>query len=336
MARPRTKNTGLPSYCYRDKRGKLYMLHPAGLGENGKPKFERRTYGDLEGLLAAWRVTYGEAAQTGGDTVGDWLDALLAHSLGRARDGELAESTCKDYQRRIASLRPVWAAVRTDDVDVPMLYRWRDARGQQGKVQANRERTCLYEAFQLAVRRGRLESNPVRFLEPFKEKPRNRYVTDADFTAVYRHASPIVRAGMLLAAVTGLRQGDLLRIRRADFGEDGLTVQTRKTGAGLVIGWSEGLRRAVIEAVETREFVPLVLLATQDGRPYTGDGFRTLWHRAMEKALEAEPGLKRFTFNDLRAKAGSDGRDWRLLGHMDQRTFERVYNRLPRKVAAAR
>lgn len=336
MGRPRSNHTGLPSYCYRDKRGKLYMLHPAGAGADGKSRLRRVTYTDLDSLLAAWRVTYGEAAKSGGDTVGDWLDALLVDIQDRVKASELAASTASDYQRRIKSLRLVWEKVQLDDVDVPMLYRWRDARGEQGKVQANRERTCLFEAFKLAVRAGRLPDNTVRFLEPFQEKPRDRYVTDGDFNAVYQHASPIVRAGMLLAAVTGLRQGDLLKIRRSDFTDAGLTVRTSKTGAGLVIGWSDGLRLAVIEAVGTREFIPLVLLATQDGKPYTGSGFRTLWHRAMVGALKETPGLKRYTFNDLRAKAGSDGRDWQLLGHMDRRTFERVYNRLPRKVAPAR
>lgn len=336
MGRPRSKHTGLPSYCYRDKRGKLYMLHPAGIGGDGKVRHRRVTYGDLEGLLAAWRITYGDAAQTGGDTVGDWLDALLVDVQDRVKTGDLSEGTGADYPRRIRNLRIVWGAVKLDDVDVPMLYRWRDARGENGRVQANRERSCLFEAFKLAVKRGRLKDNPVQFLEPFREKPRDRYVTDAEFNAVYQHATPIVRAAMLLAAVTGLRQGDLLRIRRSDFGPDGLTIKTNKTGAGLVIGWSDGLRMAVVEAVETREFIPLVLLATEEGRKYTGDGFRTLWHRARERAKQADPKLRNFTFNDLRAKAGSDGRDWQLLGHMDRKTFERVYNRLPRKVTAAR
>lgn len=337
MARPRSKITGLPSYCYRDaKNGKLYMLQPNGLDANGKPRMRRQTFADLDGLLAAWRTTWGEAAREGGVYVGDLLDGYLSDVLGRVKAKELAASTGKDYQRRITSLRPIWATVRIDDVDVPMLYRWRDAQGQNGKVQTNRERTCLYEAFKLAVNRGLLRENPVRYLDPFKEKPRDRYVTDAEFTLVYEKATPIVQAGMLLAAVTGLRQGDLLRVRRSDFGDKGLTVRTSKTGAGLVIGWSEGLKRAVLAAVGARDFVPMILLSTEEGKPYTGDGFRTLWHRAMVAARAANPGLPRFTFNDLRAKAGSDGRDWKLLGHMDQRTFERIYNRLPRQVSPAR
>ena len=138
------------------------------------------------------------------------------------------------------------------------------------------------------------------------------------------------------SAVTGLRQGDILRLRRADFTEAGLSVRTGKTGKTLEFGWSEGLRRAVLVAVGARDFIPLMLLSTQTGEPYTSDGFRTLWHKAMKAARATRPAMPRWTFHDLRAKAGSESRDWRLLGHMDQRTFERVYNRLPRRVSPTR
>jgi integrase len=336
MPRPRKRQTGLPSYCYRDRNGRLYMLHPAGRKNDGSLRLRRVTYADLDALLAAWRVTWGEAAQEGGQTVGALLDAFLAGLGERVKRGELSATTKADYSRCVMGLRPVWAAVRIEDVDVPMLYRWRDARGEQSRTRANRERTVLVEAFKPAVRDGRMRDNPVRFLEPFTEKPRTRYVTDAEFMAVYALAAPVVQAAMLLAAVTGLRQGDILRLRRSDFGDDGLRVQTRKTGKGLAFGWSEGLRRAVLVAVGARAFVPMHLIATETGKPYTSDGFRSLWHKAMTAAREAHPTMPRWTFNDLRAKAGSESIDWRILGHLDQRTFERIYNRLPRKVAPTR
>jgi integrase len=327
MSRPRKRQTGLPSYCYRDARnGKLFMLRP----ENGK--LRRVTFDSLDALLPAWRDTWGEAAKHGASTLGHLLDAFTAETVARKASGDLSKTTADDYARCVASLRPVWERVRIEDVDVPMLYRWRDARGELSKTRANRERTVLQEAFKLAIRRGLTKENPAALLQPFKEKPRTRYVTDAEFTAVYNVAPAIVQAAMLLAAVTGLRQGDILRLRRADFAEDGLSVRTGKTGKVLHFGWSEGLRRAVLVAVGARDFIPLNLLAQSDGTPYTSDGFRTAWHRAMVKAALPET----FTFHDLRAKAGSESRDWRLLGHMDQRTFERVYNRLPRKVTPTR
>ena len=331
MPRPRRHHTGLPSYCYRDRRnGRLFMLTP----EDGKLK--RRTFATLDALLAAWRVTWGDAAQEGMRTVGDLLDAFLAESMKRSGAGEISQGTAKDYAKCVKALRPAWGAVRLDDVDVPMLYRWRDARGDTSKVRANRERTALMEAFKLAIRRGLIRENPVQHVAPFKEKPRTRYVTDAEFMAVYGVAPPIVQAAMLMAAVTGLRQGDILRLKRADFTEAGLTVATGKTGKVLTFGWSEGLRRAVLAAVGARDFVPMILLSTQRGAPYTSDGFRTIWHKAMTAARVADPTLEPFTFHDLRAKAGSESRDWRLLGHMDRRTFERVYNRLPRQVSPTR
>lgn len=46
--------------------------------------------------------------------------------------------------------------------------------------------------------------------------------------------------------------------------------------------------------------------------------------------------MRWFASHGIPAELGADGRDWRLLGHLDQRTFERVYNRMPRKVTPAR
>lgn len=232
------------------------------------------------------------------------------------------------------SLRPVWAGVRIGDADAPAIHKWHDARGEQSRTRANRERTVLFEAFRLGIKRGHARGNPVEYVDPHRETPRDRYVSDAEFMAVYNKATPIVQAAMLLAAVTGLRQGDLLRLRRADFTDAGLTVKTRKTGQPLVFAWTEGLRRAVMAAVDARDFIPLVLLSTENGKPYTSSGFRSLWHKAIVDAIPDK--AKRFTFNDLRAKAGSESRDWKLLGHLDQRTFERVYMRLPRQVTPTR
>lgn len=334
MPRPRKRHTGLPSYCYiRPDTGAYYLLKPAPGGKLRKVYYGR----DLDALLADWRATWGARALTERPTtMGDLFDALLVRLAERRTADELSPTTQHDYERCIASLRPVWERVRVIDVDPPMLYAWRDARGRQSRTRCNRERTVLSEAFKLAIEKGVRSDNPVEHLKPFREKPRTRFVSDADFAAVTKHAPPVVQAAMLLAAITGLRQGDILRIRRNDFSEDGLTVQTRKTGKAMVFGWSEGLKLAVTVAVGAREFVPMVLLATEEGRPYTGDGFRTLWQRAITRALEAGDLKERYTFNDLRAKAGSESRDWRLLGHLDQRTFERVYNRLPRRVQPTR
>lgn len=77
-------------------------------------------------------------------------------------------------------------------------------------------------------------------------------------------------------------------------------------------------------------------LRRRDGRPYTSDGFRRLWHKAMRKVLAAYSDLARFTFHDLRAKAATDGEDWQLLGQLDQKTHSRIYDRKAKTVRPAR
>ena len=57
-----------------------------------------------------------------------------------------------------------------------------------------------------------------------------------------------------------------------------------------------------------------------------------MWRRVMDKALERGHLTERFTFHDLRGKAGSDSEDGGLLGHEDRRTLMRHYQRKPVKV----
>lgn len=343
MGRPRTKQTGLPSYCYRKPGGSYYLKKPGPGGvlvnvSHGK---------NLDMLLADWRATWG--AQALGERprlMGGLFDAYIVKLAERLVAEEISQTTVDDYHRCIGGphgLRAVWGQVRILDVDPPSLAAWQTARGKDSRRRCNLERTVLSECFKLAILLGSAKANPVDHLKPFQEKPRTRYVTDGEFSAVFTVAPAIVRAAMVMAAITGLRQGDILRLRRADFGPDGLVVQTRKTSQPLSFAWTEGLKQAVLLAVGARDFIPLVLLATDEGKPYTSTGFRTAWYRAMvaaqdasRPAPDASPRLKRFTFNDLRAKAGSESRDWKLLGHLDQRTFERVYNRLPRQVRPTR
>lgn len=334
MGRPRSNHTGLPSYAYvRADTGAYYLMKPTPDGKLRKAYHGR----DLDALLADWRATWGPRALADRPRMmSDLLDLLLVRLSERLTAKELATTTLKDYERCIKSLRPVWERVAIEDVDPPMLYAWKDARGKQSRTRCNRERTVLSEAFKLAIEKGVRSENPVQHLKPFKEKPRERYVTDAEFNAVAKHAAPIVQAAMLLAAITGLRQGDILRIRRSDFSDRGLTVPTRKTSQPLEFPWTVGLKLAVTSAAGARDFVPMALLSTEDGSAYTSSGFRSMWHRAMVAAFASGDLKKRYTFNDLRAKAGSESRDWRLLGHLDQRTFERVYNRLPRRVSPTR
>lgn len=245
-----------------------------------------------------------------------------------------AKRTQQDNLRELALLRQAFGHMHPHQVKPRHIYAYMDAR--QAPVRANREKALLSHVFRHAIQWGIVESNPCRFVSGASEKPRTRYVTDVEFWSVYELAPPAVACAMRLALLTGLRQGDVLRLRYSDYTDDGLEVTTSKTGKRLLFESTPELSAAVDEAKALRPAGKLVthLVCTRDGLPYAGEGFKTAWQRVMRKHVAA--GGSRFTFHDIRAKAGSDSEDERLLGHQDTRTLRRHYQRRPVKVTPLR
>ncbi len=99
--------------------------------------------------------------------------------------------------------------------------------------------------------------------------------------------------------------------------------------------WSPALQKAYGRAIRLYEVPRIHILSTRLGGPYTGNGFRTIWCRAMDRAVERY-GIDRFQFQDIRAKAATDGDDWRLLVHATRKMHDKVYNRKARPVKPVR
>jgi len=106
-----------------------------------------------------------------------------------------------------------------------------------------------------------------------------------------------------------------------------------RTKKALRFPWSPGIRLAYKLAAHKIASFDGFWPTTTRGTPYTEDRLRTMWSRARDRALKERPSL---TFHDLRAKAGTDGDDWHLLGHLDQKTHSHAYDRKPRTVKPAR
>lgn len=163
-------------------------------------------------------------------------------------------------------------------------------------------------------------------------------MTDDEFLAVYECASPIVQLLMGLAYITGQREGDLLKLRRDAITPQGLMVRQGKTSRKLLISWSP----AVTWLIELAGNLPeqgkasLYIACQRNGQPYSESGFQTAWQKHIRKCFKDGLVAERFTFHDLRAKAASDGKDGRLLGHLDPRTLRKHYIRKPEVVAPVR
>lgn len=289
------------------------------------------------------------------------FDKFLQESLPA-----LADRTQSDYRKYIERLRPVFTPFAPREVTAGDLFDVRRTIADvSGPVQANRHVSCLSAVFREAVGWKAVERNPCKELKRLHEPRRDRYVDDAEFSAVYTLASPVLQCLMDLATITGQREGDLLRLPNRDpktYTEAGVVFRPGKskrrhprhgriveTSKTVIVEWSDELRAVVdrARALCGRDIRP-TLICNLDAEGYTESGFRSNWHRLMKKATatkdakgnKIEPKLAEpFTFHDLRAKSATDDEieeAHERLGHDDMRTTQTIYRRKPRRARAGR
>jgi len=232
--------------------------------------------------------------------------------------------------------------MRPCDVRPRHGYQFRDERGMKARIAANRDLEVFKHVFTKAIEWGAVDANPLRDVRKFPEKPRDRYVTDLEFQLVHDVAPPMIQVAMDLALLTGLRRRDILDLTRTNLTDDGILVRPSKTenstGKVLLIEWSAELRTVIDRAKKLPPHVRQNIVATRHGKPYSSDGFSSMWNRTMAKALKA--GLReKWRFNDLRAKSASDdtlNAAVERLGHSNAATTKRFYRRGPEKVRPLR
>lgn len=279
-----------------------------------------RDYGQA---LRTWAEWEGREA-TGVRTVAQALAQYLADSERRLKPATLAS-----YRDGMKMLVPVFGAMPLEAVTRAHVYEYVRRRGT---VSANRERALLSAVYTWALNAGIYAgSNPaagLRYRNP--EKPRQRYVTDAELQALIDAAWPRWKPFLRFAYLTGLRQGDLLRLRLCDGTETGIVVDTGKTGKRVVIGWTGELRTLWKDMARSR-IGTAPLLLNRDGEAYTSTGFRASWRK-----LKLRVGLPDVHFHDIRKKTGSDADSLThaaaLLAHEDEATTRKHYRVKPTPV----
>lgn len=321
MGRPRKHNRHLPRRVQL-RRGAYYYV------VRGEWMPLGRDYGEA---LRLWAEYEGRAV-TKGRTVAD----AVAYYID-ARTPELAAKTLEGYRISQRQIGAMWGDKRLTELKPEDVTRY--LRTADSKVSANRNKALLLAAYNWVNGEGWIEPvgyNPAR-VRRNKEAPRKRYVTDAELAALVAAADPKLALLIELAYITGMRKGDLLRIRLADLREDGLHIEQGKTGKRQVFAWTDGLIRITEAAKGLRRTVGSLWLfpaARNAGKPMTENALRTAWERVRESA-----GLPDVCWHDFRRKAGSDapeGEATALLGHADSRVTARHYRAKPAVVRPLR
>jgi integrase len=187
----------------------------------------------------------------------------------------------------------------------------------------NRELGCLRHMFNMAIKWGKAQKNPVsevRFLKEPKEKDRilspeeeKKLLATVRTGHKAGHLEPII----ITALNTGMRKGEILHLKWAnvDFGNGYIIVDGTKTGEIRRVP----MNRALTETLKRVKKTPSCEYVFSDGSGPYGD-IKTGWWTAL-----AHAGIENFRFHDLRhtfgSRLGMAGVDIKtiqeLMGHKD-------------------
>jgi integrase len=144
-------------------------------------------------------------------------------------------------------------------------------------AQANRAIAVLSKLFSWAIRHGQLPDriNPCRGLERYKERSRNRFLSEVELAglglALERgvssgRLSPWAAAAVRLLLFTGARLNEILSLRwdYVDLDNGLLRLPDSKTGAKVIV--LNGPARAVLAEIPRRSDNPYVLPGNKDGQ----------------------------------------------------------------------
>ena len=186
--------------------------------------------------------------------------------------------------------------------------------------------------------KGLRTDNPAKGVQRLKGKGGWRAWAPEELAWFDGLATGAMRLAWLLALYTGQRESDVLGMTWSAIRDDVIKVTQDKTDERLWIPLHPALKAELDAARVAR--TGMAIVASRAGRPYSLDGFRSIWHRALTKAGLGEAGL---TFHGLRknaagalAEAGAtDSEIMAITGHKT-RGMVSLYTRYAQQRALAK
>ena len=271
--------------------------------------------------------------------------AELADEWLERQKGRLADETISKYHWALEThLKPRFGRRKLSDITVDDVARLIEDMKKAGKKAwtIRGALTPLSRVMAHAVRRGFISANPVLGLErderPKSDQAKMRILSSEEIEKLLAAAPDRYRPLLTAAVFTGLRKGELLRLRweDVDFDAGVLTVRESKTEAGagrevvLMPALAASLRRHKLASRFSQPQDPV--FCSEVGTPLHE---RNVNRRALEAAL-TKAGLEHVRFHDLRHTFASiligQGMDVTFvadqMGHADPAITLRVYAKL--------
>lgn len=249
----------------------------------------------------------------------------------------LKATTQAEYTQCADRLLKVFGPARAALIRPADVNRYLRVERADAPVRANREIAVLSNLLNLAVERGEMDANPCKQIRRNKEQPRTEAPETAELQAFVGWLLETGRTTIAhmaeFAAYGGSRRVEFLRLTRHQIArQDGVIRVQRGKQRGAVV-WEEiaiGEQMAGLldrlEIDQTKEWV----FRNKHGNPYTEQGFKAMWSKMQQQALEKGVISRRFTFHDLRSYYTTIHKEQRGALpelHKNPATTARIYDR---------
>jgi len=230
---------------------------------------------------------------------------VIADYKGSNDYKKLADSTRDQWGKWLDRIGEYFGELRTLQFDRPekirpIIRRWRKQWEATPRT-ADYAMQVLSRVLAHAVDLGSIARNPSEGIPHLYDANRSEIIwTDADIAQIKKTCSVEIANAVDLAALTGLRLGDLVRAAWSHLEEHAIVLTTGK---------SRHRREATIPLYPAlRELLARIpkrattILTNSRNRPWTTDGFGSSFNKAK---IDAEMSEQDLHFNDLRGTAAT-------------------------------
>lgn len=287
----------LPEYVRRVvSRGREYFYFQRGRGTANEEPVKR-----LPGhphSVAFWQA-YNEALGEKHVSRGRVAD-LIGVYKGSPEFGRLAETTKRDYLRYLAIIETAWGDLQARGVRPKHAISLRDAYAD-APVAANHLVSIGKTLFNFGIPREFCETNPFSMIPkiPVDDKGSPPWPAWA-FGLIDDFGWEDLQRAVVLAAYTGQRQEDVIRMAKSDLEDGGIVVTQLKTAKTLWIP----LHKDLVAKMATWEVgPPWTFVQSTKGQVYTPERFRARWTRLMRGTPAGRIRAQGFKFHGLRSSS---------------------------------
>lgn len=305
--RKRTAAGGVTEFWYAWRGGPQIMRATA--------KSDTLLAREIARLTSAAAAAYDASRQSGGDD--KFLYGLITRYLSSPQFAGLAERTRRDRRKFLDKARSDVGEMELRALEARgargALIRWRNQYQATPKT-ADELLGAVGVVLQWACDNGDIGVNPVKDFPRIYRVNRAEVIWEPQHLAtLLSHAAPEFEHAVRLAALSALREHDLIRLPWSAVGERAIVWQTGKSrGRRTVVIPITPPLRALLNEIPKRA---TTVLASSRKRPWKLSGLAAALRRARLDAIEhaakihgkgAKTGIEGLRFHDLRGTAATN------------------------------